>query len=814
MTYHVLPIGVTVTVIYLFTLYLSLSGFTPRLSHRRFWNWILLVAFLISGLFGLFLALRITYRWEIPFAESLKNWHVEAGTAMVFATVIHLTWHLSYYLDKTGKQVAGGSPSGFISKPAGTASPGFDSRLFRPLLVLTGFVSSASQFILMREALILGGGTEAIAGLFLWLWLMIAAGGSLTGARSTINSARRMMWTLIGCTLLAPMLLLMMSTIILSPGQTPSFFQALVILAVSVAPVTFISALIFVRISILRKTTGHSGPGNSFGTETAGSVAAGLVTALTVTLVIPNFQLYLLILIVASAILAWLLAYSTRTRFVALAVLLPVGLLLFAFPPDPAVRSLLLRGVSVTESRDTPFGNISIGYYGDERTVYYDHRPLYYEGDVTTAEENIHYALLQREHYNRVLLISGGLKRHLPEILKHPVERLDYLEVDPGLIAAEGARDTLCGVVQVRVLRSDPLTFLRESGETYDAVIQLIPPPSALSVSRFFTAEYFRLVSERLSSGGVFTCTPMPWFNYSPGSYRQGFSPYYNAISAVFSHVTLIPGTMLHLVASDTPVSAEPARLATQRGIENSYVSADYLDDSAIKTKKEQILSQVDLNAGMNSAARPVSTLFSNILSLERMGMQGGIIALLVILIAIPLIFAARQGLMMFASSASLAGFGMISIFILQMAVGNFYILSAVILTLLMAGLAAGALLGERMALRKIALCTLLLTAIFTLTGILAPSLVTASRGPVLAWLGVTLPAAGFITGAVYRILTSRDSGKTTGRIYAADMAGSALGYLTVATVLVPLAGTANTCFILGGVILAAGTVASAGIKH
>jgi hypothetical protein len=31
----------------------------------------------------------------------------------------------------------------------------------------------------------------------------------------------------------------------------------------------------------------------------------------------------------------------------------------------------------------------------------------------------------------------------------------------------------------------------------------------------------------------------------------------------------------------------------------------------------------------MNSAARPVSTLFSNILSLERMGMRGGIIALL-----------------------------------------------------------------------------------------------------------------------------------------------------------------------------------------
>jgi len=464
MTYHVLPIGVTVTVIWLFTLYLSVSGFTPRLSHRRFWNWVLLVSFLISGLFGLFLALRITYRWEMPFAESLRHWHVEAGSALVFAAVIHLTWHLSYYFRNTGKRqglkmasVNDHEPEALRSKdaemPVGREEPGFDSRLFRPLLMLTGFVSSAAQFILMREALILGGGTEAVAGLFLWLWLMTAAGGSVTGARSAITSAGRMMWTLTGCTLLAPLLLLLMTTIILSPGQIPSFAQAFVILAVSVAPVTFISALIFVRISHLRNSAGLSGPGNSFGIETAGSVAAGVITALTVTLRIPNFQLYLLILIVASAILIWLLAYRTRTRIVALAVLLTAGLVLFAFPPDPAVRSLLLRGVRVTESTDTPYGNITTGYYGDDRTVYYDHRPLYYEGDVTTAEENIHYALLQREQYDRVLLISGRAENDIsPRYLKHPVERLDYLEVDPGLIMAEGVRDTMCGETKVRVV--------------------------------------------------------------------------------------------------------------------------------------------------------------------------------------------------------------------------------------------------------------------------------------------------------------------------------------------------------------------------
>jgi len=167
----------------------------------------------------------------------------------------------------------------------------------------------------------------------------------------------------------------------------------------------------------------------------------------------------------------------------------------------------------------------------------------------------------------------------------------------------------------------------------------------------------------------------------------------------------------------------------------------------------------------------------------------------------------------MFATSAGLAGFGMIMIFILQMAVGNSYILSAVILTLLMAGLAAGAAWGETLALKTLIVCALLLTALYTLTGLLAPSLVTATPGPVLIVMFIALPAAGFITGAIYRILTAGPR-SSTGSIYASDLAGSALGYLTVSTLLVPLAGTENACFVLAGLILVSGIVASVTIKH
>ena len=109
--------------------------------------------------------------------------------------------------------------------------------------------------------------------------------------------------------------------------------------------------------------------------------------------------------------------------------------------------------------------------------------------------------------------------------------------------------------MKVTVVSSDPISFMRNDGETWDAVIQLIPPPSTLSVNRFYTVEYFRLVREHLSADGVFMCTPMPYYNYAPESYRKGFSPLYNALADVFRHIPIIPGSSLYVLASDLPLT-------------------------------------------------------------------------------------------------------------------------------------------------------------------------------------------------------------------------------------------------------------------
>jgi hypothetical protein len=131
-----------------------------------------------------------------------------------------------------------------------------------------------------------------------------------------------------------------------------------------------------------------------------------------------------------------------------------------------------------------------------------------------------------------------------------------------------------------------------------------------------------------------------------------------------------------------------------------------------------------------------------------------------------------------------------------------------------MAGLAAGAGSSSIRRARPMMLLTVLLAVIYGVTGFLSPSLLTAAPGIVLPVIFIFLLAAGFLTGSVYRVLTTPGSHGTTGGAYASDLAGSALGYLTISTILVPLAGISNVSFILAAFIFIAGIIVSVRFNH
>ena len=69
--YHVINTGLTSLILYLLSYFLYRSGIYTLDLHRKIWNSILALTFTITALAGLFLALQVNYKWEIPFTKTV-----------------------------------------------------------------------------------------------------------------------------------------------------------------------------------------------------------------------------------------------------------------------------------------------------------------------------------------------------------------------------------------------------------------------------------------------------------------------------------------------------------------------------------------------------------------------------------------------------------------------------------------------------------------------------------------------------------------------------------------------------------------------
>ncbi len=67
--------------------------------HRKIWNVILTLTFLVSCLFGFFLVIQINYDFVIDWYKTVLYWHVQVGIAMTIVAIFHAIWHTKYYLN-------------------------------------------------------------------------------------------------------------------------------------------------------------------------------------------------------------------------------------------------------------------------------------------------------------------------------------------------------------------------------------------------------------------------------------------------------------------------------------------------------------------------------------------------------------------------------------------------------------------------------------------------------------------------------------------------------------------------------------------
>jgi spermidine synthase len=476
------------------------------------------------------------------------------------------------------------------------------------------------------------------------------------------------------------------------------------------------------------------------------------------------------------------------------------------FSPDILFRQLLLPGIKVTGSKDTPYGNITYGEYKGEKSTYYNQRLLAYNDDVIEREENIHYAMLQSDLPEKVILVSGSLHSHLAEMYKYPVREIIYIERDPALA---GSVNLQTGPFhgKLSIVNGDPFRYIRKSGGLVDVIILSIPPPSTLQLNRYYTSEFFNAVKEKLNSGGVFMCSPGPGNDYFNKESLSLYSSIYNSLSGVFKNVKPVVGNKLYFIASDGELSVSFCQLSEKRNIRNIYVSSDFMSDDLIAKKTEEVNALMDLSVKQNRSSFPVASFHFQSYNFSKYTDEKiPAIIIMVIIFAVPLLTIKRRNILMYFSASALAGFEIIILLTLQTIIGNMYQLTGLVIAGLMAGLSIGAKAKIKI-LNSISIMNkgILLIVFYAGMGLIYNNLLLLkSEIPalVLIILSAFLPA--LLTGQLFHELTVKtDKISSSSSVYSADLAGSAFGFILLSGVAIPAFGIKASIFLLSSLIFA-----------
>jgi spermidine synthase len=514
-------------------------------------------------------------------------------------------------------------------------------------------------------------------------------------------------------------------------------------------------------------------------------------------------------------------------------------------PASGAAQSLLFSG-------DSPYGRLAVQARGNQR-IFYTDGALAFETQSTFPEEVAHLALLAHPAPRDVLLIGGGIAGDLREILKHPVDSITYVELDPLLI--EAARKYLPAAdvaplddPRVRTVLTDGRAFVEQPGLSYDAIILDLPEPTTGALNRFYTAEFFAQAKALLRPGGILSFGLPSAENYWNPELAQRNASIYRTLGSVFPSVTVLPGGHDFFLAGSESLEIDASLMAermAQRGIQTQWITPAYLRDLLMGDRFVEAQARVKQETGVriNRDLSPLSYYYSLAHWLARFypelrqAFEGARLISMgwLALPLIPCVLLARRR-RTWAVLLVVAGVGLaqmllelVLLFAFQARHGSLYGEVSLIVTAFMAGLAAGGAAGNRLLagsyvrrktqnVRRALAATLALMGAYSIVLPLVFSVPLRAEGiPQRIFLPLAL-IGGLLGGMVFPLASGWLMADGRGRkveggspvgdqsairnrqsaiggiLYSADLAGGCLGALIGAALFIPIFGIPQTC--------------------
>jgi len=718
-----------------------------------------------------------------------------------------------------------------------------------------GLTSMIGQIIIIRELIVVFYGNELSLGVILAIWLFwTSVGSGLVGRIVDKISIRK---TLLSATQIITSIALPLNIFLVRNirhvldiptgkiiGFAPMFTACLVSLSAICVLLGFTFTLI-ARLSSENSAQPSKSIGNIYLLEGLGASVGGIVYSF---FLVQEFSAFHIALMAGGCNILTSVFFNRNVFQLAyLAAILAAFVFDWPLHLDKFTRSMQFAPFKVVKSADSIYGNITITKTGKDYSFYENGFLMFTSNDELTSEESVHYAMLEHPAPKNILLIGNGQGGSLAQILKHNVDKIDYVELDPLIISL--AEKFMPGVKskKINTLNMDGRLFVKQYSSKlrgdkdlpppYDVVIINLPDPYTAMLNRFYSLEFFREVKTILAKDGLFSFSMSSSENYINPENAAYLGCIYNTLKQVFGEIKTLPGDNVVFLASeksglltyDTDILIKRLK---ERKIKSLFVREYYLPFKINPLRIKYIENTLREFGGkkINKDFRPIGYFYNMLLWMTLFSAGRGFLPYIgflniyslsaVIFLIFILLFLAQKffkpsfrapvALSVATTGMSEISFQIIVILAFQSLYGYMYYRISLILTSFMIGLVAGSFLINRQLghiknERTLYLKTQGLICIYPLALPLIFMYLSRLESLKSAEIGfMLLPIiAGFIGGFQFPLANKiclnapENAGKTTGFLYGIDLLGSSIGGLLIGLLLLPVLGIVWTCVLL-----------------
>ncbi|MBN1497361.1 MAG: hypothetical protein JXA07_11365 [Spirochaetes bacterium] len=422
----------------------------------------------------------------------------------------------------------------------------------------TGLEAAIVQVVLIRELLTVCRGNELIIGIIFSSWFFgIFLGARLNPAGGIGSLKRRALvsMALLPCLMAAAVYgaHALQAIVPRVAGTFYSFSAEAVIALVCAAPAGFFVGFFFPPlVALASMEMGRRSAGFVYYLESLGSFAGGIAFSFLLVEAANPLELASGLLCGALVIIGCL----TDRRLLPL-VLVPLTCVFFSGRIETRVFSAVwdrTHAGTLESYRRTRYQAVAVESAGDTVSVYGNGVLVHTLPDRYESRGIVHLINALRGNRKTLLLIGSGPGALLNNMLRADIERLTYIEQDPGLWEEispwmkrfyPGA-DTS----KLSLQREDPRHFLTRTAGRFDMIISMPPAPENIMLNRFYTREFYALCKKRLDRRGVFITSLHGFSNYLSPELRDFIASVYRAFAGEFSFRLVTSGETMYLIGA------------------------------------------------------------------------------------------------------------------------------------------------------------------------------------------------------------------------------------------------------------------------